>query len=66
MSDKGKIIVTGGAGFIGSHLVKRLVDSGKEVIIVDDFSSGKMENIFNLGVRKSQLEIRKVDLTNYK
>jgi len=65
MPNKSKTIVTGGAGFIGSHLVKKLVDSGKRVIIVDDFSSGKMENFFNLGIRKSQLEIRKVDLTNY-
>ena len=40
-----KILVTGGAGFIGSHLVDRLVEAGNEVTIVDDFSFGKEENI---------------------
>lgn len=39
------ILVTGGAGFIGSHLVDRLVDSGYEVFIIDDLSGGKKENI---------------------
>lgn len=40
-----KIIVTGGAGFIGSHLVDLLVDLGHRVIVVDDFSTGKIENL---------------------
>ena len=40
-----KVIVTGGAGFIGSHIVERLAKEGKEVIVVDDLSSGKLENI---------------------
>jgi len=65
MPNKSKTIVTGGAGFIGSHLVKKLIDSRRKVIVVDDFSSGKMENFFNLGIKKSQLKIRKVDLTNF-
>ena len=40
-----KIIVTGGAGFIGSHIVDALVDDGYEVHVVDDLSAGKKENI---------------------
>ncbi len=40
-----RAIVTGGAGFIGSHLVDRLLELGNEVIVIDDFSSGKEENL---------------------
>ena len=40
-----KILVTGGAGFIGSHLCDHLVQQGHEVTVVDDFSSGSRENL---------------------
>jgi len=40
-----RILVTGGAGFIGSHLVDALVDRGDEVVVVDDLSSGRRENL---------------------
>ena len=41
-------LVTGGAGFIGSHLVERLVSKGHSVRVLDDFSSGKLENLAEL------------------
>jgi len=40
-----KVVVTGGAGFIGSHLAEQLARDGNEVIILDDLSTGKMGNI---------------------
>ncbi len=40
-----RCLVTGGAGFIGSHLVTALVERGDEVHVVDDLSTGKRENL---------------------
>lgn len=39
------ILVTGGAGFIGSHLVDRLIEEGRKVIVIDNLSTGKKENL---------------------
>jgi len=45
MNDRMRIVVTGGAGFIGSHVTDRLIEEGHEVSIVDDLSTGKKKNI---------------------
>jgi UDP-glucose 4-epimerase len=43
-----RVLITGGAGFIGSHLAQRLLDDGHSVVLVDDLSTGRMENIAHL------------------
>ena len=43
-----RILVTGGAGFIGSHLCERLISEGHEVLCLDNFFTGRRENIFHL------------------
>ncbi|HRQ98447.1 MAG TPA: SDR family NAD(P)-dependent oxidoreductase [Candidatus Syntrophosphaera sp.] len=40
-----KILITGGAGFIGSHLAERLVEEGNQVVVIDNLSTGRLENI---------------------
>jgi UDP-N-acetylglucosamine/UDP-N-acetylgalactosamine 4-epimerase len=44
-----RILITGGAGFIGSHVVAGLIDRGDQVRVLDDFSTGKRRNLENLG-----------------
>jgi len=44
-----RVLVTGGAGFIGSHLVEALAQAGSRVTVLDDFSSGRRENLASLG-----------------
>ena len=43
-----RFLVTGGAGFIGSHLAERLIDRGDQVLVLDDLSTGAMDNIAHL------------------
>ncbi len=45
-----KILVTGGAGFIGSHLVERLVERGDEVVVLDNYSTGRPEHLRQPGL----------------
>lgn len=55
-----KVLVTGGAGFIGSHLVKILVKKGAVVRVADNLSRGRIENLSGV---LDEIEFRKVDLT---
>jgi UDP-glucose 4-epimerase len=40
-----RVLVTGGAGFIGSHLVDRMIERGADVVVIDDLSTGRVENL---------------------
>ena len=53
---KMKIIVTGGAGFIGSHLVDKLLDLNFEVVVLDNFSTGRKDNLSHVSGRIRVLE----------
>ena len=58
-----KVAVTGGAGFIGSHLTELLLSQGYHIIIVDDLSTGKMENIALL-LKSGQVEFIRGSITD--
>lgn len=60
---KNRVLVTGGGGFIGSHLADRLVDAGHKVFIIDDLSGGKVENI-NPKAFFFQIDLRDVTKTD--
>ena len=57
-----KFVVTGGAGFIGSHLAKYLVKNGNEVIVIDNLERGSLDNIDKI---KNEIEFHKVDISNF-
>ena len=60
-----KAAVTGGAGFIGSHLVERLLGDGHDVVCVDNFSNGRMKNL-DLVKDHPGLSVHHADVSNYK
>ena len=58
-----RIVVTGGAGFIGSHVVDAYVDLGHEVVVVDDLSVGKREQV-NPGARLETIDVAAPELVD--
>lgn len=58
-----RILVTGGAGFIGSHIVESLVRKGNEVIVYDNMSSGSHDNLSNVS---EKIKFIKGDITDFK
>jgi UDP-glucuronate decarboxylase len=57
-----RVLVTGGAGFIGSHLCRRLLDQGTEVLCVDNFFTGRRENVNSL-LQHPNFELLRQDVT---
>ncbi|GLU32042.1 UDP-glucuronic acid decarboxylase family protein [Trinickia caryophylli] len=60
--DRKRILVTGGAGFLGSHLCERLVEAGHDVLCVDNFFTGTRENVAHL-IPRSNFELMRHDIT---
>jgi UDP-glucose 4-epimerase len=64
MADRSTVIVTGGAGFIGSELVRQLAERGERVVIIDNLVNGKRENVANVlspDVRLQVSDVRDID-----
>jgi UDP-glucuronate decarboxylase len=56
-----RVVVTGGAGFVGSHLVDRLLEQGNSVIVVDNFFTGRKENVAH-HLRNPRFELLRHDV----
>ncbi|MCJ7796584.1 MAG: SDR family oxidoreductase [Thermoleophilia bacterium] len=59
-----RVLVTGGAGFIGSHLCERLLEAGSEVLVFDNLLTGRMDNIAHL-LGHPRFSFDHYDVTNY-
>jgi dTDP-glucose 4,6-dehydratase len=59
-----RVVVTGGAGFLGSHLCERLVFAGHEVVCLDNFLTGSPDNVSHL-VREPAFQLVRLDVTDY-
>lgn len=57
-----KILITGGAGFLGSHLTEKLLKEGNDILVVDNYFTGTKANLSHL-IKKSNLEIMRHDVT---
>ena len=62
MHTRKRILITGGAGFLGSHLCKRLLDDGHDIICVDNFFTGSKDNILEL-LGNPHFELMRHDVT---
>jgi len=62
MFDQTRVMVTGGAGFIGSHLCERLVSEGRDVLCVDNFYTGRRRNLASL-LNSANFELMRHDVT---
>ena len=58
-----RVLVTGGAGFLGSHLCDRLLEEGHDVICIDNLITGSTDNIDH--IRRGKFDFIKHDVTNY-
>jgi len=65
MSESSKVLVTGGAGFIGGHLISKLLEKGYRVIVLDNFYSGKLENL-RPHLKNDNFEVVKGDVRDRK
>jgi UDP-glucuronate decarboxylase len=62
IADRKRVLVTGGAGFLGSHLCERLLDKGDDVVCVDNFYSGSKDNVAHL-LGNPHFELVRHDIT---